>query len=78
MTEIWEIRELLTSSLQLKIDNDFLLADGVNPNTTSIDFYSSTFNAANPAADYTASVQAATIIDLIGFLYSSENSSVLI
>jgi len=60
-----EIRELLTSSLQLKIDNDFLLADGINPNTTSIDFYSSTFNAANPAAVYTSSVQAATIIDLI-------------
>ena len=60
-----EIRDLVTSSLQLKIDSDLLTSDAVYPNPNSIDAYSSTFNAANPAANYAAKVQAATIIDLI-------------
>lgn len=60
-----EIRELVTSSLQLKIDSDLLTSDAVYPNPNSIAGYSSTFNAANVAAPYAATIQAATIIDLI-------------
>lgn len=60
-----EIRELLNVDLQLKIDSGLLLDDGINPNLASIDFYSSTFNAANPDANYALAVQAATVIDLI-------------
>lgn len=60
-----QIRDLVTSSLQLKVDNDLLLSDAIYPNPNSIDAYSSTFNAANPAADYALKIQTATIIDLI-------------
>jgi hypothetical protein len=60
-----EIRELVTSSLQLKIDSDLVVSDAVYPNPNSIQGYSSTFNAANPSANYASTVQSATIIDLI-------------
>jgi hypothetical protein len=60
-----EIRQLVDDSVALKVDNGLLLDNGTAPNLNSIDSYSSAFNAANPAANYAASVQAATIIDLI-------------
>lgn len=60
-----EIRNLIDSSVQLKIDSDLLLGDGTGTNIAGIDSYSSTFNPANPAADYSLQIQAATIIDLI-------------
>lgn len=60
-----EIRNLIDSSVQLKIDNGLLLDDGIHPNLKSIDSTSSTFNAAAVGADYAAEVQAATLIDLI-------------
>lgn len=61
-----ETRLLLNQSLELKIDNDLLLGDGISPNLYSVDYYASTFSAtnANPEADYTASVAFANIIDL--------------
>lgn len=60
-----EIRNLIDSSVALKVDSDLLLADGIGSNPASIASYSSTFNPANVAANYALQVQAATIIDLI-------------
>lgn len=60
-----EIRNLIDSSVQLKIDNGLLLDDGIHPNLTSIDSVASTFNAAAVGADYSAEIQSATLIDLI-------------
>jgi len=56
-----EIRNLIESSVQLKIDNDLLLADGIAPNPNSIDSVSATF----AAGDYALLVPTPTIIDLI-------------
>jgi len=60
-----EIRNLIDSSVALKVDNDLLLADGLGVNIAGIASYSSTFAANNPVADYSLQIQAATIIDLI-------------
>jgi len=60
-----EIRNLIDSSVALKVDNNLLLADGTGVNPNSIDSYSSVFDPANPLANYALQVQAATIIDLI-------------
>lgn len=56
-----EIRNLIDSSVQLKIDNDLLLADGIAPNPNSIDSISATF----AAGAYALLVPTPTIIDLI-------------
>lgn len=62
-----EIRRLFDTSLNLKIDNNFLLSNAVAPNPNSIDATASTFAAANadPTADYSAAITNATIIDLL-------------
>lgn len=60
-----EIRNLLDTSLQLKIDNDLLLSDGVAPNPNSIDSVASTFDAAAVGASYFGALEAPTLIDLI-------------
>lgn len=60
-----EIRNLLDTSLQLKIDNDLLLADGIAPNPNSIDAVASTFSASASGANYFGTVQSAQLIDLI-------------
>lgn len=60
-----EIRNLVDSSVQLHVDSQLLLGDGLTSNINGIASYSSTFAANNPAADYSASVQAATLVDLI-------------
>lgn len=60
-----EIRNLLDTSLQLKIDNDLLLADGIAPNPNSIDAVASTFSASASGANYFGAVQSAQLIDLI-------------
>lgn len=60
-----EIRNLINSSLQLKVDSDLLLANGVAPNVNSIDSISATFDATSAGANYFGEVEAATVIDLI-------------
>lgn len=60
-----EIRNLIDSSVALKVDSDLLSADGLGVNPSSIASYSSTFNPSNVDANYALQVQAATIIDLI-------------
>lgn len=60
-----EIRNLITTSVALKIDNQLLLGDGIAPNLESIDSTASTFSAALSGADYSNTVQDPTIIDLI-------------
>lgn len=59
------VNKLLNESLALRVEEQILLGDGTGENTFSIDSVSSTFNAANPACDISASVQAATYVDLI-------------
>jgi len=59
------INKLINESISLRVDRQLLLADGTGENTFSIDSVSSTFNAANPAADISLSVQAPTLVDLI-------------
>lgn len=62
-----EIRRLFESSLNLKIDNNFLLSNAIAPNPSSIDSTASTFAAANadPTADYAAAIPFANMIDLL-------------
>jgi HK97 family phage major capsid protein len=60
-----EIRNLLTSSLQLKIDNDLLLGTGVSPILNGVKKFASTMNVQNVNANYANSVQDAQLIDLI-------------
>lgn len=60
-----EIRNLISSSVALKVDQQLLLGTGTPPELESIDATSSTFSAALSGADYSASIQAPTIIDLI-------------
>ena len=59
------INKLINESISLRVDHQLLLGDGTGENTNSIDSVSSTFSAANPACDISASVQAATYVDLI-------------
>lgn len=69
-----EIRNLFESSLKLKIDNNFLLSDGVAPNPASIESVASIFAAfnADATANYANAVTVpanmgnANLIDLIG------------
>jgi hypothetical protein len=56
-----EIRNLIESSVQLKVDNNLLLSNGVAPNPNSIDSVSATF----AAGAYALLVKTPTIIDLI-------------
>ena len=65
-----EIQNLLNTSLQLKIDDNFLNGNNSSPNSQSIDNVASTFSAAgsNAETDYTNSVMYATLIDLISVM----------
>lgn len=56
-----EIRDLVSTDVALKIDENLLLSDGVYPNTNSVANVASTF----AAGDYATSVQAPTLVDLI-------------
>lgn len=56
-----EIRNLVSTDVALKVDQQLLLGTGVYPELNSVDAVSSTF----AAGDYAASVQDATLIDLI-------------
>lgn len=60
-----EIRNLIDSSVQLKVDSDLLSGDGTGANIAGIDSYAATFSAASAGADYSTAVTAPTIIDLI-------------
>ena len=62
-----EIENLLNTSLQLKIDNDLLLGSGIAPILNGVKAQASTFSAVNadPTADYSLSVVAPNIIDLV-------------
>lgn len=59
------INRLINQSIALRVDSQLLLGDGTGENTFSIDSVSSTFNAANAAADISTSVQAPTLVDLL-------------
>ncbi len=59
------INRLINQSLALKVDSQLLLGDGAGENITGISTYASEFNAANPACDISASIQAANMVDLI-------------
>jgi len=59
------INKLINESLALRIDSQLLLGDGIGENLFSIDSVSSVFSAANAACVLTASIQAATMVDLI-------------
>jgi hypothetical protein len=60
-----EIRNLITSSIALKVDSQLLGGTGTPPELESIDSVSSTFNAALSGADYSGMISQPTIIDLI-------------
>jgi len=60
-----EIRDLITSSVALKVDNQLLIGTGTAPQLNSIDSIASTFDAGLVGADYTASISVPTIIDLV-------------
>jgi len=61
-----EIRNLINSSVQLKIDDQLLVGTGVHPELNSLTVYSSTW-AANIAGtkNWTAAVANANLVDLI-------------
>lgn len=56
-----EIRNLVSTDVALKVDQQLLLGSGVYPELNSVDAVASTF----AAGSYAASVQDATLIDLI-------------
>ena len=60
-----EIRNLIDTSLQLKIDSNLLLSDGIAPNPNSIDSIASTFSASASGANYFGALAAPTVIDLL-------------
>jgi hypothetical protein len=60
-----QIRDLVTSSLQLKKDSDLLLGDGLGANINGVDSYASTFSASALGANYAATVANAQLIDLL-------------
>lgn len=64
-----EIRNLIETSVSLKVDNGLLLGDGVHPNLHSIDEASSEFSAANTLNDtidpWEGTVQAPNVFDLV-------------
>ena len=63
-----EIRNLVNSSVQLKVDNDLLKGDGVHPNLHSVDEVASEFDAANTLGGtieaWSNKVQAPNFFDL--------------
>lgn len=63
-----EIRNLIDTSVQLKVDNGLLKDDGVHPNLHSVDEVASEFNAANTLGGtieaWTGKVQAPNFFDL--------------
>lgn len=59
-----EIRRLIYDNVQLKVDEQLLLGDGVYPNLNGVDFYAQDFDVTGTC--YENSVQSAQIIDLIG------------
>lgn len=60
-----EIRDLVTSGVNLKKDTDLLLGDGTGANINGVDSYAATFDAASAGADYSNSVFNPTLIDLL-------------
>jgi hypothetical protein len=64
-----EIKNLIGSSVALKVDNDLLTGDGTHPNLHSVDEVASEFSAANTLggtiAAWTATVETPTIFDLV-------------
>ena len=60
-----EIRNLISSSVELKIDNDLLLGTGVSPIINGVAKYASTFSASASGASYAGLVPNANIIDLM-------------
>lgn len=66
-----EIRQLVDESINLKFEYDLLLGTGTNPtDLLSISTVASTFNPANPLADYSNSFQAPTLGDLASAMKS--------
>lgn len=66
-----EIRQLVDESINLKFEYDLLLGTGTNPtDLLSIATVASTFNPANPLADYSAAFQAPTLGDLASAMKS--------
>ena len=66
-----EIRQLVDESINLKFEYDLLLGTGTNPtDLLSIATVSSTFNPANPLADYSNAFQAPTLGDLASAMKS--------
>ena len=59
-----EIRNLISSSVELKIDNDLLLGTGVSPIINGVAKYASTFDAAASGANYANTAPSANVIDL--------------
>jgi len=59
------IRKLITESVALRVDQQLLLGTGLGLETFSINSVSSDFNAANVACDISASIEFATLVDLI-------------
>ena len=59
------IRQLLLSSVSLRVDQQILLGSGTGDETFSIDSVASEFDATNTAANVEDSVQDASFVDLI-------------
>lgn len=75
-----EVRELITSSIELRVDSQITTGDNISPNLNSVDNISATFSASSAGADYAGAVEAAQLIDLIIVVaaqisaFGSENS----
>lgn len=60
-----EIKNLINSSVSLKVDNGLVKDDGVYPNLHSVDEAASVFDPANPVGVWTGMVDTPNIFDLI-------------
>lgn len=60
-----EIRNLITTSIALKVDSQLLGGTGTPPELESIDSISSTFSASLSGANYSGLISQPTIIDLV-------------
>lgn len=60
-----EIRNLIESSVALRVDTQLLLGDGTGVNISGIDSYAATFSAGSAGAVYTSTIVAGQLIDLI-------------
>lgn len=60
-----EVNNLITSSVELKKDNDLLLGDGTGNVIKGLAASAATFNAATVGADYSAAVDTPSLYDLI-------------